>query len=111
MGWNNEHPSIFSVGCATDAAGHSKLSVSLQPLVFCSLQGVQIHALIDTGSMKSIISSRVFQRINETTAHTKQPSSTIRTISNPCVSIAGQPLHSSFSIAASSSFPGSICVY
>ena len=61
MGWNDEHPSIFSVGCASDVAGQSKISVARQPLVFCVLEGVQIPALIDTGSMKSIISSRALR--------------------------------------------------
>ena len=111
MGWNDEHPSIFSVGCASDVAGQSKISVARQPLVFCVLEGVQIPALIDTGSMKSIISSRVFERISETSAHEKQPPPPIRNTSNVCLSITGQPLNSSFSIAASLSFPGSDFTY
>ena len=85
MGWNDEHPSIFSVGCASDVAGQSKISVTRQPLVFCVLEGVQIPALIDTGSMKSIISSRVFERISETSAHEKQPPPPIRNTSNVCL--------------------------
>ena len=58
MGCNDEHPSIFPVGSASD-----KVSAPHQPLVFCLLGGVQVPALINTGSMKSIFSSQVFAHL------------------------------------------------
>ena len=61
--------------------------------------------------MKSVVSSRVFQRINETSAHPEQPPLIIRNTSHTCLSLTGQPVKSSFSIAASLSFPGSVFMY
>ena len=78
---------------------------------FCLLEGVQIPVLIGTGLIKSIISSRVFERISETSAHGKQPPPSIRNTSSICLSITGQPLNSSLSIAASLSFSGSVFTY
>ena len=39
-------------------------NTSNQPMVKCSLNGVQIEALIDTGSMKSILHKSVFDKIS-----------------------------------------------
>ena len=107
MGWNDEHPSVFSVGPASG----ENMSNPRQPLVFCLLDGVQVPALIDTGSMKSIISSRVFDRINETSALMKKPPPIPRGTANTCVAITGQPLNSTCSIAVPLSFPGSSFMY
>ena len=106
MGWNDEHPSIFCVGSTSD-----KVSAPHQPLVFCLLVGVQVPALIDTGSMKSIISSQVFAHLVQASAHSKSPPPSLRSTSNTCVSITGQPLQFSGSISSSLSFPSNDFLY
>ena len=106
MGWNDEHPSIFSVGSASD-----KVSGPHQPLVFCSLDGVHLPALIDTGSMKSIISSQVFSQLVQASAHSKSPPPSLRSTSNTCVSITSQLLQFSGVVSTSLSFPGNDFLY
>ena len=43
---------------------NSTVSISRQPLIQCSVSGVHIRALIDTGSMKSFISAPIFNKIS-----------------------------------------------
>ena len=85
MGWNGEHPSVFCVGPTSG----ENMSNPRQPLVDCLLDGVQVPALIDTGSMKSIVSSRVLDRINETSALMNKPPPIPRGTANTCVAITG----------------------
>ena len=99
-------PLFFLLNVLPMLLGIASYQFPASPLVLFPT-GCKIQALIDTGSMMSIINSRVFQCINEMVAYSKQPPSIIRNISNPCVSIKGQLLHSSFSISASHSLPGS----
>ena len=53
MGWLEGHPRIFTV---------SPL-VSNQPLICCSLGGIEVHPLIDTGSMKSFITRQIYEQL------------------------------------------------
>ena len=53
-GWVEGHPLIFSVGPPLISS-----AVPPQPVVFCNLGGISVHALLDTGSMKSFISQDV----------------------------------------------------
>ena len=82
-----------------------------QPLLFCEIEGVQVPALIDTGSMKSIISSEIFQRISAHCASTHKTSPALHADSRQCVAITGQPLTSSGSAIVSLSFPQSDFMY
>ena len=72
---------------------------------------MQLPVLIDTGSMKSLLSSSVFQRISARCAHQNKAPPPHRSMSNSCVSITGQPLISSGSADISLSFPGSQFLY
>ena len=72
---------------------------------------MQVPVLIDTGSMKSLLSSSVFQRISARCAHQNKAPPPLRSISNSCVSITGQSLNSSGSADISLSFPGSQFLY
>ena len=64
-------------------------NTSNQPMVKCFLNGVQIEALIDTGSMKSILHKSVFDKIS---LHSRPVISS--SCSNQCVSVTGQSLRS-----------------
>ena len=64
-------------------------NTSNQPMVKCSLNGVQIEALIDTGSMKSILHKSVFDKIS-----LHSPPVINSSCSNQCVSVTGQSLRS-----------------
>ena len=64
-------------------------NTSNQPMVKCFLNGVQIEALIDTGSMKSILHKSVFDKIS---LHSQPVISS--SYSNQCVSVTGQSLRS-----------------
>ena len=61
------------------------LSVSAsQPIIQCTVGGVDVHTLIDTGSMVSSISSRVFESV--------QPRPVLHQNRPNCISITGQSL-------------------
>ena len=75
-GWVEGQPNIFSV--------ESTVSISHQPLILCSVSGVHVRALIDTGSMKSIISAPIFNKINLP--------SVLEHDSPHCISITGQQM-------------------
>ena len=64
-------------------------STSNQTMAKCFLNGVQIEALIDTGSMKSILHRSVFDKIS---LHSRPVISS--NCSNQCVSVTGQSLRS-----------------
>ena len=55
-----------------------------QPLIQCTVGGVDVHALIDTGSMVSFISSHVFESV--------QPRPVLHQNRPNCISITGQLL-------------------
>ena len=59
-------------------------SIPPQPLVQCVLSGVCVSALIDTGSMKSFVSKRVF--------HSIQPPPYLQSSPQTCISITWEPL-------------------
>ena len=48
-GWVEGHPLVFSVGPPLISS-----AVPPQPVVSCNLGGISVHALLDTGSMKSL---------------------------------------------------------
>ena len=75
-GWVEGQPNIFSV--------ESTVSISHQPLILCSVSGVHVRALIDTGSMKSFISAPIFNKINLP--------SVLEHDSPHCISITGQQM-------------------
>ena len=104
-GWIEGHPLVFSVGPPLISSDISK-----RPLVLCNLGGVDVHALIDTGSMKSFISQHVFERL------LLQP--VLAQTTHKCVSITGQPLDiagttqldMSFPSISSLSYPGTFLI-
>ena len=69
-----------------------------QPLIQCTLAGVSVSALIDTGSMKSFMSRAVFDKI--------LPTLTLATFNSNCIGVTGQPLSIDGSAQARLSFPG-----
>ena len=80
----DECPHIFAFKNVNEC-GAPLSSSSQQPLVLCKVNGVLVRALIDTGSMKSFISSRVYAGF--------RPRPHIDVFAgNSCVSITGQPL-------------------
>ena len=72
------HPRVFVVGSVVSG------SIPPQPLVQCVLGGVCVSALIDTGSMTSFVSKRVF--------HSIQPPPYLQSSPQTCISITGEPL-------------------
>ena len=81
---NDECPKIFAFKHVNEC-GAPLSSFPQQPLVLCKVNGVLVRALIDTGSMKSFISSRVYAEL--------RPRPPIDVFAgNSCVSITGQPL-------------------
>ena len=98
------HPSIFSVGVAPECPR--------QPLLFCEFNGgVQLSVLVDTGSMKSILSLDACQLISDGCIRHSENPPTFRANSSQCLSVTGQPLSSSGLIVAQIVFPGSNYVY
>ena len=95
MGWSVEHPSVFNVGSTPSFGLHGQNEVCpCQPLIVCHFPGgIQLPALVDTGSMKSILSQEAFQQIMEHNPPTAMVTPLDRSISNPCVSITGQSLN------------------
>ena len=103
-GWVEGHPQRFSLVSPFSCF----LSSSQQPLVQCSGAGIDVVALIDTGSMKSFLSYAVVEKL--------QPRPVLVKNSPTCISITGQSLpvegttqlglsfHSSISITYSSNF-------
>ena len=81
---NDECPQIFAFKNVNEC-GAPLSSFPQQPLVICKVNGVLVRALIDTGSMKSFISSRVYAELRP-----RPPIDVFA--SNSCVSITGQPL-------------------
>ena len=81
---NEECPQRFAFANMNEC-GAPLSSFSQQPLVLCKVNGVLVRALIDTGSMKSFISSRVYAELRP------RPPVDVFT-GNSCVSITGQPL-------------------
>ena len=99
-GWNNAHPSIFSVGIG--------LKCSRQLLLSCEfIGGVQLSVLIATVSMRSILSLDAFQKIMDSCTCLSENTPTFKATSNQCVSVTGQSLSSSHSMVAQFCFPGS----
>ena len=70
--------------------------------------GIQLSALVDTGSMKFIFSQEAFQQIMQKYPPTDMVTPLDRSISNPCVSVTGQPLNTLGSSVIQLSFPNSI---
>lgn len=92
-GWIDGHPRVFSVGA----------QIPSQPLIMCQLGGVDVHALIDTGSMKSFVSKTVFDRM--------RPLPVLHRDSPNCIGITGEPLQVAGTIQADLLFsPGSTAV-
>ena len=103
---------MFKVGVTiNDLTNENEMkSVSTQPILKCSLNGYPVEALIDTGSMKTIISKSVFEKAVVTT----DPSSVLRNSdsnSKQCYSITGQPLKSLGEFSGRLQFSGSKYVY
>ena len=83
-----------------------------QPLLSCEFNGgVQLSVLIDTGSMKSILSQDACQLSSDGCKHRLENPPTFRANSSQYVSVTGQPLSSSSVIGAQVVFPGSNYVY
>ncbi len=85
---------MFSVGQSPVSYDFSD-----RPLVLCHLGGIDVHALIDTGSMKSFVSKSVFDRL--------LPRPVLGQNTHNCVSITGQPLDIAGITQLEMSFPGS----
>ena len=68
-----------------------------QPLIKCALGGVDAHALIDTGSMKSFVSKHVFDQM--------RPLPVIRNSISSCISTTGEPLKIESTMYTQLSFP------
>ena len=81
---NEECPQSFAFANMNEC-GAPLSSFSQQPLVLFKVNGVLVRALIDTGSMKSFISSRVYAELRP-----RPPGDVFA--GNSCVSITGQPL-------------------
>ena len=75
-----------------------------QPLMGCSINNVKVTAVIDTGSMLSILSQSVFDKLPDTPLLRSRES-------NSCISITGQSLHSRGAIFARLQFSGSTHSY
>ena len=86
-GWSEGHPRIFTV---------SNL-VSNQPLICCSLGGVLVQALIDTGSMKSFITRQIYEQL--------RPKQEVQPTAQRCYGITGQPLPVHGTVQTTLSFP------
>ena len=77
------HPSIFSVGVAPECPR--------QPLLFCEFNGgVQLSVLVDTGSMKSILSLDACQLISDGCIRHSENPPTFRANSSQCLSVTGR---------------------
>ena len=72
---------------------------------------MQLSVLVDTGSMKSILSAEACQTIFDFCTCQDKNSPTFRPNSNQCVSVTRQPLLSSGSMIAQFAFPGSQYLY
>ena len=68
---------------------------------------MQLSVLVDTGSMKSILSFEACQQISDSFARQCKSPPTFRDNSNHCVSVTGQALASSRSMVTQLAFPGS----
>ena len=90
-GWNEGHPRIFTV---------SNL-VSNQPLICCSLGGVLVQALIDTGSMKSFIARQIYEQL--------RPKQEVQPTAHRCYG-TGQPLPVHGTVQTTLSFPNNLIV-
>ena len=95
MGWSIKHPSVFTVGSAPLFGLYDQNKVCpCQPLFVIHFPGgIQLPALVDTGLMKSILLQDAFQHIMQQTPPTDMVTPLDRSISNPCVSVMGQSLH------------------
>ena len=113
MGWSVEHPSVFNVGSTPSFGLHGQNEVCpCQPLIVCHFPGgIQLPALVDTGSMKSILSQEAFQQIMEQNPPTAMVTPLDRSISNPCVSITGQSLNTLGSSVIQLSLPNTTNCY
>ena len=87
------------------------IPVPHQPLLVCEFPGgVQLSALLDTGSMRSILSADVYQHIADNCSCQGQTLAPVRVISSsPCISVTGHPLH--FSGLMETQFPLPGCDY
>ena len=75
-----------------------------QPLIECFINNVKVTALIDTGSMLSILSQSIFDKLpDKPLLHSSD--------SNACISITGQSLQSWGKFLARLQFPGSTHSY
>ena len=74
----------------------------LQPYVSCKLGGVDVQALVDTGSMKSFISERVFKKFSQSNVLSPAPSN--------CIGITGRPLDIAGIVHLEFSFPGVLSI-
>lgn len=72
---------------------------------------MQLSVLIDTGSMKSILSVDACQLIFDGCTRRSENPPTFRANSSQCISVTGQPLSSSRLMVAQIVFPGSTYVY
>ena len=70
-----------------------------QPVVSCKLEEFDVHALLDTGSMKSFGSQEIFAQLC--------PKPVLAKTSQNCVSITGQPIVIARSTQLELSFPHS----
>ena len=91
-GWVEGHPFVFSVGPHLISS-----SITCQPVISCSLGGIDANALFDTGSMKSFISQELFDRFH--------PRPALSQTFHNCVSITGQPLNTAGTRGLDLSFP------
>ena len=88
-GWVEGHPRVFSVGLAPYSCS--------QPLIKCVLGGVDVHALIDTGSMRSFVSKHISDKM--------RPLPGISNSISSCISITCEPLKIEGTIHTQLSFP------
>ena len=73
--------------------------------------GIQLSALVDTGSMTSILSQKAFQQIIQQIPPRDMVTPLNKSISNSCVPATGKPLNSLGTSFVKMSFPNSSDCY
>ena len=95
-----QHPRHCIVGVtANDKISHCLETFPPQPLIDCFINNVKVTALIDTGSMLSILSQSVFDKLPD------------KPLLRSSDSITGQSLHSRGEFLARLQFSGSTHSY
>ena len=80
------------------------MNIPMHPFVECNIEGVNAHALIDTGSMKSFIRQDIYNTIDF-------EGTRLGEVNEQCKSITGDPLNLLGKLNASIKFIGSHYLY